>query len=106
MSSSSDSDVDEPDVAPIESAWSLIVFWAAASTATAIAEANGLGGGYFDVVGLALIVSSSCLIYHHREKILEWWADRRESWRKAGEPIDPDEVIDDVVDDGNGGGSA
>lgn len=93
---------EEPE--PIEMAFIVVVFWALASTTTATSYVYGLGYTYFEVLGLLLVATGSCLIYHHRASVREWWADRRERWRKAGEPIDPDEVIDDVVDDGNDDG--
>lgn len=99
MSSSSSS--DEPEV--IESAFALIVFWATASTTTAFAYSWGVGFLYFQVLGGLLWTSTVILLYHYREEIVE---PIRERWEKSGEPVDPDDVIEDVLDDGDGGGSA
>jgi hypothetical protein len=90
-------DIDE--VPPVEPVFGLIVFWAVASVATVTAYDYGVGYLYFELLGLALWTSAVLLAYHYREEILE---ELRERWEAAQEPADPDDVIDDVVDDGEG----
>jgi hypothetical protein len=91
------SESDEPPAVAL--AFVFLLFWALASAVTAGASALGVGAGYFDVLGLMLWTSLSLLAYHHRKKLLE---GARERIAKAGQPVEPDEVIDDVVDDGEG----
>lgn len=101
-----DEPVEEFAELPIGQAFSLAVFWALASTATAFAYSWGFGYLYFELLGVALWTSAALLAYHYRDEIAASLAELRESWEKSGEPVDPDAVIDDVVDDGDGGGSA
>jgi hypothetical protein len=94
------SDDEEPPA--VESAFALVVMWALASTTTAASYAYGVGYHYFETVGIMLLVSASLVAYHHRETIVDGFRERVD---RAGEPVDPDEIIQRELDDGDGGGS-
>ena len=103
MTGADGSETSEP--AAVELWWSFLLIVAGSSMLTAQAFTYGVGYDYFRVIGVALLVLTSLVLYENREEFLEGIVARRESWRRAGEPVEPDEVIADVVDDGGDGGS-
>jgi hypothetical protein len=93
---------DEREPPAVETWFAFVVMWALASTATATSYAYGFGYGYFEALGAVLLVSASLVAYHYRETIVDGFRERVD---RAGEPVDPDEIIQRELDDGDGGGS-
>jgi hypothetical protein len=78
-------------------------FWLVASHVTEVAHDYGLGWEYFATLGLVFWTLLAMTLYHHRAGIRSWFGER---WNAFDEPRDSDEIIDDVLDDGEGGDSS
>jgi hypothetical protein len=96
-------DDEEPDPPAVGVWMTFATFWLVAAWATVTARNFGLQREYF--VGLAFVVWTlfAMTLYHHRAGIRSWFGER---WNAFDEPRDSDEIIDDVLEDGEGGDSS